>query len=137
MITFLFSAQENPKTIMFDYESVFFEYKKVKALSLIGRLKLRQTYAMKTDSEFVDVWSYHLQRMIEFGIVKKLEKKWFPEDGDGGRVNFEAVVLGFENLLFPFLILAMGGLAAMAISVFEALLRNVVLTDKKMANGHI
>ena len=122
---------------MFDYESTFFGFKKVKALPLIGRLKLLVTFAMKTDSEFVDIWSYHLQRMIEFGIVKKLKKKWLPDDDKVGRVNFEAVLLGFENLLFPFIILAMGGLAAITIAIFETVLRNVVLTDRKRGNWHI
>lgn len=57
------------------------------------------------DSEFKDIFNYHLTILEESGILHKLRKKYFSEALPLDLNTSEKIVLGFENVVFPFLYL--------------------------------
>ena len=57
-------------------------------------------------TEFTEMFNHHLKKLIEQGVIKKVIHKWLPPPTR----DFEkkASVLGYENLTFPFMLLAVG-----------------------------
>ena len=74
------------------------------------------------DSEFREAFNYHLLKLTEHGILKRIYNRW-PDTSRNEEfaIMTEAATLGFENLLFPFFALAMGMTAAAALAALEAL----------------
>ena len=63
--------------------------------------------ALQKDSEFKEIFNYHIMKLFEMGVVDRLRRKYlFRHDEDYGLLD--AVSLGYENLFFPFGIMAMG-----------------------------
>ncbi len=80
--------------------------------------------ALQKDSEFLDVFNFHLLKMWNTGHIDKLIKKW-TEDGpkdDSKRIFVDdAVPLGFDSVLFMALIMLGGMSTSVAILAFEKL----------------
>ncbi len=81
-------------------------------------------FAFAKNSEFTRLFNYHLQKLEESGLMKKLRTKWEerrPAD-DGG--SDEASPLGYDLLVGPFLMLvACGFILPITLVVLEGTYR--------------
>ena len=80
------------------------------ALNLNDSLREYVSFAFPRDSELLDAFNTFLLRMKQTGVLQRFQQKWIPNDIQKQEAD-AAIVLGFENLSFPFLILACGALA--------------------------
>ena len=77
-------------------------------------------FAFQKDSEFVQLFNHFLKKMMEAGVIFKINKDMSKRE----IIDYEmepAVTLGFENLAFPFLVLLCGLTLALIISCSEKL----------------
>ena len=75
-------------------------------------------FAFQEDSEFTQMFNAFLLKLRQSGVMNKIHQKWIPSGGENGNGNTNlAVVLGFENLSFPFLGLAFGAVVAVALEL--------------------
>ena len=66
-------------------------------------------WAFQKDSEFVECFSYHLQKISEGGLLNRLERTIHKREIKGKE---GAITLGYENMAFPCFVVLMGvGLA--------------------------
>ena len=90
---------------------------------------LSQTgWAFKNNSELLELFNFQFLKMRRSGILKKIHEKWFDwliPDAERYVKNpidemFEGVdSIGFENLLFPFMVTGFGLLSALILVLFE------------------
>ena len=75
--------------------------------------------ALSTLQEFTEMFNHHIKKLSEQGVIKKIISQWLPPPV----VDFEkkASVLGYENLSFPFMLLAVGIMTASIVLVAETL----------------
>ena len=77
-------------------------------------------------SEFREAFNYHLLKLTEHGILKRIHNRW-PDTSRNEEFGIaEAATLGFENLLFPFSSLAIGMVAAVVLAALEGLQRKIM-----------
>ena len=82
-------------------------------------------FGLQMGSEFREVFNYHLLKLTEHGILKRIYNRW-PDTSRNEEFGIaEAATLGFENLLFPFSLLAMGMTAAVVLAAFEAIAKKM------------
>ena len=87
---------------------------------LADEVPISAAFAFQKDSEYVHLFNHFLKKMIEAGIVFKINK----DISKRKIIDYEmepAVTLGFENLAFPFLLLLGGLTLAVFMSCSERL----------------
>ena len=75
--------------------------------------------AFPPNSELVETTNFFLLKLKETGLLHKMRTKWMPKKED--EVPPTATVLGFENLVFPFLCLTFGVLFSVCTILAEKL----------------
>ena len=87
---------------------------------LTDEVPISAAFAFQKGSEFLHLFNHFLKKMMEAGIIFKINKDMSKRK----IIDYEvepAVTLGFENLAFPFLVL-LGGLSlAVVMSCCEKL----------------
>jgi ABC-type amino acid transport substrate-binding protein len=110
------------KTLFFASPIYVYNDERFVALKLSDSISGTIAWAFQKDSEFVDIFNHYLHKMQEYGIMDKMSKDW--NDKATTYVGTaDSVSLGFENTLFPFLLLFGGMLSAMGLVLIEALFR--------------
>ena len=113
---------QRPKAVKFFSGVALYDPTKIQVLKLEhtlkdtqGDLKTKESrglcltrfagLAFPLDSEIQPLFDYYVLRLIEHGVIRRLRSVWLEttKDVDDG---VTAVSLGFENLLFPTLVLA-------------------------------
>ena len=114
--------------MVIDYRSSFIENQNLLALNLDDQQFDHQTFAFKRQSEFVGLFNHEINLMEESGVLQRIRAKWtgafddlFNESSE--ETALQAIELGFENVIFPFLIVATGVCVGVALLVFEILSR--------------
>ena len=77
-------------------------------------------FAFQKDSEFLHLFNHFLKKMLEAGIIFKINK----DISKRKIIDYEvepAVTLGFENVSFPFMVLLGGLTLAVIMTCFEKL----------------
>ena len=73
----------------------------------------------------MEIFTYHLTKMQESGLLDKLKGKWVSRGGER-RFGFgEAIPLGYENVLFPFGIVAIAALVGVIIAAAELVHKSI------------
>ena len=83
-------------------------------------------------SEFLQILKYHISLLRRSGVLRKRETFWLPQliPSTKTEATNEVVELGFENLMFPFAMLAgIVGISFLFLLPFEML--NVEYVEKK------
>ncbi len=107
-----------PSTLFFGPHTVAAGDPRLVALDLSDSVRVGAGFTYPQDSEFRSMFDFHLMKLIQSGVVHNVHTKWFvlPPLQIGMQ---EAVSLGYDNMLFTFIVLAVGiGLAVVAL-VFE------------------
>ena len=77
---------------------------------------------LQDDSQWQEILNHHIMKMLEGGILQRIDRSWLDTERNEDFDIFTVTTLGFENVLFPFSILAMGITAAMLATMIEYLL---------------
>ena len=95
--------------------------KRMRALNILDSSISPGALAFQKGSEFKGVINYHLMKMKEAGIFDRINLDYLPEPpliiGTG-----EGNPLGYDNLIFPTIVLSFGGFGALIIMVLERLM---------------
>ena len=80
-------------------------------------------FGIQKNSDLMDILNYHMLRLVENGIIERIVKKW-PEMSRNEEFEMaEPVGLAFNNVLFPFTILAIGTVTAFVLSWLEFIVK--------------
>lgn len=84
--------------------------KNANALNLDDKISVPVAMAFTPNSEILETFSPFLLKLKETGILQKIKQKWNlgRKEKEIKQVKESGTVLGFENLSFPFLVLAFG-----------------------------
>ncbi len=88
-------------------------------------LQLPIALAFQPNSELRPLFDYHLIKLDQSGLRKKLLSKWGLSESAGGSSSSgeeggeEASVLGYDNILFLFMVLGFGIAAAAVLAAAE------------------
>ena len=111
---------DKAKALFLGVSSYFTLNDGVYALDLKQPTTSLNSFGLQKDSEFTKIFSYHLRKMDESGLLHRLEKKWNhiveKHKTDGGR---RATPLGYENVLFPFMGVILGAVLALSALLCE------------------
>ena len=101
-------ADEN--TIAFTSIFTYIGNKDVVTLDVDETFHTYASLGLQKDSEFREIFNYHLLKMKQSGTFWKFEEEWFSKKGNQliSSNGPEKICLGYNNLLFPFSILAIG-----------------------------
>ena len=111
-----------PRTLMWDMSLL--ADKRMRALNILDSSISPGAFAYQKDSEFRGLFDYHLMKMKESGILDLINTDHLPEPplviGMTG-----ANSLGYDNLIFPTIVLSFGGFGALIITVLERLMHHI------------
>ena len=85
-------------------------------------------FSLQKNSPYSQLFNYHLQNMDEKGIIQRLQKKRIPKRDGTSKIDFP-LSLGYNNLLFPFLVLISGCSVALVMASFERIIKPPNLED--------
>ena len=89
------------------------------ALNVNEKVTILEGNPMQKDSEFLELFSHYLVKMQESGLVNRLKDMWVNK-GEERQYGFgNPIPLGYENVLFPFGIVAISLLVVLIIAVAE------------------
>ena len=90
-------------------------------LNLDDQLYDHQAFAFQHNSELVDLFNYHINKMEISGVLQHIKNDWVYTGGVPDRSEDQpmAVILGFENVLFPFIVMGSGVLGSLVLSLLE------------------
>ena len=77
---------------------------------------------LQKNSELVEMFDYQIIKMQENGIIARFKHKWMYNTDKNYYGMAEAVTLEFENLIFPFMCLVVGIVAAATVLLAEWIL---------------
>ena len=87
-------------------------------LSLSDSIKYKSSFALQKDSEFTQIFNYHIAKLDETGVLDSLRFTYLPKTVTVSNPS-KSISLGFNNVLFPFLILVFGIFFGTFFSLFE------------------
>ena len=111
--------ESDPKTLAFFYSGKL--GKEVIDIDIIEAATFRRSLSFKKGSEFSALFSHHLFKMQEMGIIERIKKKDTTADRNKEYGMAEPIVLGYHNLFFPFGWLALGIVVTVPTLVVEVL----------------
>ena len=79
------------------------------------------------------MFDFHLLKMKESGVVDKLLTRYYPDPPQTFGVT-DASPLGYDNLIFPALILSFGTCGALAVVLVERLVRSLGAGRPSLSN---
>ena len=97
------------------------KYENVVALNLEDSISDYLSFAFPKGSEFVDLFNSFLVKLRQSGILTKINQKWAPVSNSKEVMNTpeSGTILGFENLSFPFNLLATGIIIGATVALVE------------------
>ena len=89
--------------------------------------------AVQKDSEYQDIFNYHLGQMHESGIMHRLEVKWFHDINSNGNTaseNNKVFPVGFREIFVLILSMLGGTLFSLIVLIIEAVIAHGTNTHK-------
>ena len=91
-------------------------------LDIVDKVNFFKALAFQTDSEFIALFNHYILRMKENGVIDALKKRrWGKHNKDYEMV--EPIVLGYDNVMFPYAWLAFGVIIAVPLVFGEAIVK--------------
>ncbi len=100
-----------------------------------GSVKSQIAIGIQEDSEFKEVLSYNILKMLQSGVVRNLMQKWvYKKPKDQSRRIFveDAEQIGVGNLYFPSSVLIVGIAACILLAIAERMKRKWEVKKKYM-----
>ena len=126
-----------PKTLMWQPSMVAAGDKRLRALPILDYIDERGAYGYPKLSEFRQMFDYHLLRLNEYGIKERLTTNYEPDAPLQIGID-DAETLGYDALLFPMMLLLVGGCGALIIVLLECFTKmNIESSKEEKINKHI
>ena len=119
MIEYMLSK---PKVLMWTHNSIASGDKRLRLLNIMDSVPTPGAHAYPKGSELRPMLDFHLLKMKESGVVDRIAMRYMPEPPRDIGVP-DAQQLGYDNLIFPALILSFGTCGALAVVLVERLVR--------------
>ena len=101
--------QANPNTVIFGSVLSVSQNPNITSLSKIeGSLRDKLCLGFQKQSEYLDLFNYYLVLIRQTGLMDSITKKWIADERDYDKENVVAIQLGYDNLLGPVIIFAIG-----------------------------
>jgi ABC-type amino acid transport substrate-binding protein len=95
------------KTLLFSDGVLVFGDTRYVALNMIDSIKISMSWGLQNNSELADFFNHYLINMQQNGVMNRINRNWKYQATED--FSFEdAISLGYENTLFPFLLLLLG-----------------------------
>ena len=109
----------NPNTYLYSHTTAAKSTPGLVALRMTDSTPVSGGIGLQKNSELLDMLNYKMLKLVESGIIKRIDKRWpdVARNEEFGVAEPEA--LGFNNILFPFTILATGMVTSLAFSWME------------------
>jgi hypothetical protein len=106
------------KTLLFDTALVMLIDPRYEALKITDGINGQAAWAFQMNSEFTEYFNFHLFKLEESGVMYKLNRNWTYAPKEVFWVD-DAISLGYDNTLFPYLILLGGIIGAVILQLCE------------------
>ena len=123
-----------PKTLMWEASFYVAEDDRLKALNIIDSYMTHVPIAYQKDSEFHDLFDYHLMKMKQSGIFDKIMSSYLADPPLTIGIS-EANQLGYNNLVVPLFVLSFGCFGGIVILMLERLFRYAI--QARQARMHV
>ena len=110
-----------PKTLIWETSLYFAEDNRLRALNILDSSMSLGPFAYQKGSEFHGIFDYHLMKMKQSGILDKVKSIYLPDPPLTIGIS-EANQLGYDNLMFPGIVITFGIIGALIILLVEALI---------------
>ena len=114
---------KNPKVAYFGHteSKSFTSETRLTSLKMPDALKAYIAFGLQKDSELRGFFNHHLLNMMQNGIKNKLYRNYYPHTTVHEIDEHDATPLGYDNLIFPILILSSGLIACLIVAILERL----------------
>ena len=119
-------VSKDPKTLFYGWESVIANDELKRFRGQVYALKMDDAtytlcaFALKKNSEFIPIINYYLQKQLEHGITKKLYRNHYNSLYVHESFGIaEPQPLGYENAIFPFIVVVTSSIASVFIAMVE------------------
>ena len=103
-------VNQEPKTLVYLVHNSYsneHRWQNLQGLEIEEKVKIFISIAMQKNSEFVELFDYHIIRMQERGILDRIRHEWTDNvDQDYGMIEPEA--MDIQNTMFVFACVALG-----------------------------
>ena len=89
-------------------------------LPMTDAVRYESSFGLQKNSEFTPLFKYYIAKMDETGVLDTLRLKNLPKAISNSNAA-KSITLGFNNVLFPFLILEFGMIFGILLMFFEKL----------------
>ena len=112
----------NPKAYLYGHVSVAKSTPGLMALRMLDSNRVSGGIGLQKDSELLAIVNYQMLKLAEGGIIQRIDKKW-PDTSRNEEFGMaEPAPLSFNNILFPFTLLATGIATAVVLACLEYIL---------------
>ena len=100
-------SEESSKVLNFGSSLSFAGSREFYPLTITESLTQMVSFALQQDSEYRELFNHHLKKLDEKGILDILGEKYLPKRTTP-QYMLEAIPLGYDNVLFPSLVMFLG-----------------------------
>ena len=123
----------DPNTYLYGHNTAAKSTPGLIALRMFDSTPVSGGIGLQKDSEFLAIVNYHMLKLVEGGILKRIDEKWPDTSRNEDFGMAEPKALGFNNILFPFTLLATGIVTALTSAWLEKMIPYVI---RKFKVGH-
>ena len=109
---------KKPRILNFGSSLSFVGRRDIYPLQIKESLRQMVAFALQKDSEYKELFNHNMHKLNEAGILDNLAQKYLPNQRSL-QADIEAVSLGYDNVLFPSLIMLIGIAFSILISCIE------------------
>ena len=92
--------------------------KQLIGLKIEEAIKQHKSIGLQRDSEFTELFNYHILKLFEMGVMHRLMQKYVINNNEEYGIA-EPITLGYENLFFPFGIILLGAILSVVAIIGE------------------
>ena len=112
-------------TYLFGYDGVSKTKPGLSALNMLDKTTVSVGLGIQKNSELVDIVRYQMLKLCEIGIITHIDNKWPDTSRNQDFTMAEPGPLAFNNVLFPFTLLATGIFTSMGFALLEFFYRKI------------
>ena len=122
-------SRESSKVLNFGSSLSFVGRREFYPLVIKESLLQMVAFALQQDSEYKELFNHHLKKLNEKGILDKLAEMYMPKRNTPQTI-LEAIPLGYDNVLFPSLLMLIGIMSSLLIVCLESVGGHFKRSDK-------
>jgi hypothetical protein len=96
-----------------------------KALIMEDSIYAHHVWAFQKNSDFTEFFNFHLHKLKESGMRDRLYSTWMYRSNKDSSTMADAISIGYENSVLPFLLFACGIIMSVVTVAFEKLKRKI------------